>query len=291
MKSFSILIACALLTATTSFAATADTAGAAAKDTTSITQTPEAKKSSSANSLVLGYKSFNETGRFGYTDDAVSKDAFAGRVYKGKHEARLGYKHSSGWGGYAQMTQYRYDYKDSLNNNNKWSMSDPSITLNHPAFYADDTLKVFGSIRYYIPTTDRSKRLNTQQYSYYLDAVYSLGDGAELYNQFNPRYFSLNSYGLTDTRVRLEDFTTYTKKIGNWGRWGVGQWTQFEEHPNSPNGMTTDVFPLFDYMITSKIFLGPRVYLPVYSKDFVYDGSRSATLSNAYFQLYIQASL
>ena len=44
-------------------------------------------------------------------------------------------------------------------------------------------------------------------------------------------------------------------------------------------------------MITSKIFLGPRVYMPVYVKEAVYEGSRNVTLDNAYFQLYIQASL
>lgn len=296
MKSLSILIACTLLTATTSFAATPtgtaeNNEAAAAQATNSVSATLDTKKPSSSNPIILGYKSYNDTARFGYGGDPVSKDPYAGRIYKGKHEARLGYKHSSGWGGFAQMTQYRHDFKDSLNNNNRWSMSDPSVTLIHPNFYSDDNWKVFGSVRYYIPSTERSTRLNVQQYAYYFDTVYSLGDGAEIFNEINPRYFSQNTYGLTDTRVRIEDITTYTKKIGNWGRWGIGQWTQFEEHPNSPNGMTTDIYPMFDYMITSKIFFGPRVYLPVYANNFVYDGSRSATLSNAYFQLYVQATL
>jgi hypothetical protein len=103
--------------------------------------------------------------------------------------------------------------------------------------------------------------------------------------------FVLTSYGPTDTRVKLEDFTTYTRKLEKWGRYGIGQWTQFEQHAEAPNGLTVDIYPFFDYMVTPKVFVGPRVYAPVMAQNFVYDGARSATWDNAYFELYFQASL
>jgi hypothetical protein len=253
--------------------------------------TPQAKPKSILDSVVLGYKSSNETGRFGFKDQNVSKDAFTGRTYKGKHEAKLGYKHSSGWGAYAQMTQYRYDYKENPNNNNKWSSSDPSLTITHPDFYNDGTLKLFGSLRYYVPNTDRSKALGVRQFAYYFDVSYKMAQDQEIFNEFNPRAFGQDSYAATDTRVKLEDLTTYTKKLGTWGRYGVGQWTQYEQHAEAPNGLTVDVFPFFDYTFTSKIFMGPRVYMPVLVQNSVYDGSRAATWENAYFQLFLSASL
>ena len=110
MKAISLLMTCTLLITATSFAQTAtsaapasgtveNTQGATANATTNTsTTTAEVKKSSILDSVILSYKSSNESGRFGFKDEAVSKDAFTGRVYKGKHEAKLGYKQSSGWG-------------------------------------------------------------------------------------------------------------------------------------------------------------------------------------------------
>lgn len=293
-KSTALILGTVMLAGLSAFAQTP-----AASPSTTMTIAPEAKSSSILDSVVLGFKSYNETGRFGYQDQEVvadkknpnSKDAFIGRTYKGKHEARLGYKHTSGWGVYGTMTQYRYDYSSSPNNNNKWSVSDPSITLTHPDFYNDGTLKIFGSARYYVPHTDRSKQLGVRQAAYYFDVSYKLAQDQEIFNEFNPRIFVQDSYSATDTRVKLEDLTTYTRKLGTWGRYGVGQWTQYEQHAEAPNGLTVDVFPFFDYLYTSKIFLGPRVYMPVLVEQSVYDGSRNATWENAYFQLFLQASL
>ncbi len=272
---------------------------AVSPETTLSTSAPVAKSSSILDSVVLGYKSYNDSGRFGFQNQEVvadrknpaSKDAYVGRTYKGKHEAKLGYRHSTGWGLYGQMTQYRYDYSSNPNDNSKWSVSDPSITLTHPEIYSDSDLKVFGSLRYYLPLTDRSKLLNVRQAAYYLDSIYKFAQDQELFNEFNPRMFVQDTYGATDTRVKLEDITTYTRKIGTWGRYGAGQWTQNEQHADAPNGLTVDVYPFFDYMFTSKIFAGPRLYMPVMVQNSVYDGSRAATWENAYFELYLQASL
>jgi len=258
----------------------------------STTVNTESKPSSILDSVVLGYKSYNDTGRFGFKDQDVSaKDAYTGRTYKGKHEAKLGYKHSSGWGVYGQMTQYRYDYSANPNGNSKWSAADPSITLMHPTIFDNGTLKMTGYARYYVPNTDRSKALGVRQAAYYSDIVYKLAQDQEIFNEINPRMFVQDSYSATDTRVKVEDFTSYTRKIAPWGRWGVGQWTQFEQHAEAPNGLTVDVYPFFDYMVTQKIFMGPRLYMPVMAQNFVYDGSRSASWENAYWELYFQASL
>ncbi|PIS09813.1 MAG: hypothetical protein COT73_12730 [Bdellovibrio sp. CG10_big_fil_rev_8_21_14_0_10_47_8] len=265
-----------------------------AADSSAVSTTKNTTKSSSSSllkSVVFGYKSYNDTGRFGYTNKDLSKDAFDGRTYKGKHEAKLGYKHESGWGAYGQITQYRYDYNESSAAANRWSASDPSLTLTHPAWYKSSDLMLLGSARYYVPNTDRSKALGVKQISYYFDLVYKMGSGQEIFNDLNPRAFVQDRYGDSDTRYKLEDVTVYTKTIGQWGRWGVGQWTQYEQHAATAPGLTMDVFPQFDYLITPKIFLGPRLYLPVLVQNSVYDGSKAATFENAYLELFLQASL
>ena len=293
MKKASALLSIGILIAGVATKAQTSDANKVAPADNSLTTTvaPEAKKSSVLDNVILGYKSYNDTGRFGFKDQDVSKDSYTGRTYKGKHEAKLGYKHSSGWGFYGQLTQYRTDYSSNPSNNNKWSVSDPSLTLTHPDLYNDGVLKVFGQVRYYMQHTDRSKQLGVQQWAYYFDVVYKLTSDQEIFNEFNPRMFAQRTYGASDTRVKLEDITTYTRKIAPWGRWGVGQWTQYEQHADAPNGLTVDAYPFFDYMFTSKIFAGPRLYLPVMVQNSVYDGSRQASWENAYFQLFWSASL
>ncbi len=270
---------------------TAAAAPVAAGTNLSTTVAPEAKKSSILDSIVLGYKSYNDSGRFGFQNQDVSKDSFAGRSYKGKHEVKLGYKHSSGWGAYGQITQNRSNYRTNPNNNSKWSSSDPSLTLTHPSFYDDGTLKLFGSARYYVPNADRSKDYGVRQLAYYFDMTYKLAADREIFNEVNPRVFKQDRYNAADTRMKIEDITTITQKLGAWGRYGVGQWTQYEQHAESPNGLTVDVYPFFDYTFSNKIFVGPRLYLPVLVEQTVYDGSRAATWENAYFQMFISASL
>lgn len=273
----------------TSFAAVA-----ADPASTSIIKDSSLKKNSFSDNIVLGYKSYNETGRFGYRNDEVkknTKDAFIGRVYKGKHEAKLGFKMDSGWGLFGQLTQYRNDYSQNPNDNSKWSVSDPSLTMMHPDFYNDGTLKLFGSLRYYVPYTDRSKSLEVKQWAYYFDATYKISADLEVFNEFNPRFFAQSTYGSTDTRLKWEDILTITRKESAQLRWGLGQWTQWEQHAEAPQGTTIDIYPFLAYSFAPKFYVEPRIYLPVFVQNSVYDGSRNATWENSYFQIFVSASL
>jgi len=266
-----------------SFAAAAQTAQ------NSLSTTVEKPKQTSVfDNVILGWKSYNDSARFGELK-ATKKDPSKGRVLKSKHEFQAGLKFENGWGAYLQNSQTNSTYNDS--ELNKWALGDPSLTLLHPNWFKSPVLKIGGSVRTYIPMTDRSKDFDTRQYAYYLTTSYNIKDGQEVFNIFIPRWFVTNRYSATDTTFYMEDRTIYTHKFAPWGRWGVGQWTQYEVHASTSPGMTIDVIPQFDYLFTSKIFAGPRVSLPVYVKNSVYDSSKQVSWENAYFEIFMQASL
>lgn len=259
-----------------------------AQQTTTTMPLPQITATKAHQPLMLGVKSYNDTGRFGELKDDKN-DSSKGRTYKGKHEVFLGYRHQSGWGAYGQITQYRYEYNNA--ELNKWSMSDPSLTLVHPDFYNSDGLRLSGSARAYIPYTDRTKAQNIRQYAYYFNFNYALADGAEVFNTFIPRWFAADTYKAADSRFYIEDRTIYTQKVGSWGRWGIGHWTQFEQHAETPVGLTVELIPQFDFLISPKAFIGPRISFPVYVQDTVYDAPAEATSKYIYAQIYFQATL
>lgn len=239
-------------------------------------------------SLLLGFKSYNDTGRFEYLKDNA-KGPTKGQTFNGKQEVFLGYKGTSGWGGYVQLTQYRYEFNDS--SLNKWSVSDPSVSLIHPDLYNDGTLKVSGLVRTYIPHTDRSKNQNIRHYAYYSTQLYALGQGRDLFNQLIPRWFAAGRYNDGDTRFYVENRTVFTQKLNSWARWGIGNWLQMEQHAATATGYVDEVIPQFDFILNQNVFFGPRLSLPIFSQNSVYDGPRNATFEQARGELYFQATL
>ncbi|RYZ86002.1 MAG: hypothetical protein EOP06_15335 [Proteobacteria bacterium] len=238
--------------------------------------------------LLLGLKSYNASARFEYrNDDATGPNK--GQIYNGKQEAFLGYKAGNSWGAYGQFTQYRLQYNDSALN--KWSLSDPSLSILHPDLFNNGIVKISGLARAYVPITDRSKRLGIRQFAYYSNLNYDVGNGHEISHQSVPRFFAADTYGDADTRFVLEDRLTYSYKIGKWGRAGVSNWFQFEQHAATKPGYTSEVIPQFDYMISPSMFIGPRVYLPIFAQNKVYDGPSNATFEQSKVELYLQATL
>ncbi|MBC7742795.1 MAG: hypothetical protein H7061_11385 [Bdellovibrionaceae bacterium] len=234
-------------------------------------------------SLLLGFKSYNDTGRFGTINDAK------GQTYSGKQEAFLGYRFQSGWGGFVQATQYRYQYNDSTLN--KWSASDTSVTLIHPDIYNDGTFKVIGTVRAYIPQTDRSKSKNIRQYAYYSTQLYAFAKGHDLFNQIIPRFFVADRYSDADTTFYIEDRTVYTEKLATWARWGIGNWFQYEKHSATIAGYSDEIIPQFDFILNSNFYFGPRLSLPVFTQNSVYDAPKNATWDQARAELFLQVTL
>lgn len=246
------------------------------------------KPPKTSSSLLLGLKSYNSTARVAYLqDDATSPTK--GQTYNGKQEVFLGYKFDNEWGGFAQVTQYRQQYNNS--NLDRWSSGDPSLTLLHPNLFDNGAVRVLGQFRAYLPYTDRSKNQNIRQFAYYSTQIFALGNGQEIFNQVIPRYFAADKYNDADTTWYVENRTIYTKKISSWCKLGIGNWLQIENHSATTTGYTSEVIPQVDFLVSSNITFGPRVALPIYSQNSVYDGPKNATLQEARGELFFQATL
>jgi hypothetical protein len=237
---------------------------------------------------LLGFKSYNTSARVRYLQDDTS-GANKGQTYNGKQEFFVGYKFANDWGGFFQAAQSRLQYNDSTLD--RWATNDPSLTLLHPDFFDNGFLRLRGQLRGYLAYTDRSKAQNIQQVAYYFTQILALGNGQELFNQVVPRYFGASTYKATDTNFLLENRTIYTKKINSWCKLGLGNWFQAEQHAGTPTGYSSEVIPQVDFVLNSNLSFGPRMYLPVFSQNVVYDGPRNATLDEARGELFIQASL
>jgi hypothetical protein len=230
-----------------------------------------------------------------YNDSARLKDLYESRsnpkirTYKGRQELSFGYRLESGWGLSGQLVQTRHEYGES--ELDKWAISDPNVTFSHPDFYKDDDTKVSGSLRYYVPYTDRSKSVNLRQWAYYLGLNQTLPHKAEIFNLFVNRVFAADSYKATDTRYLVENRLIYTKKFSERWRWGVGHWTFWEQHAETSPGFSMELVPQLDYMLSSKTFLGPRLSLPLAVKNEVYEGPKQVSLDNSFFEIYFQTSL
>jgi hypothetical protein len=245
---------------------------------------PEVKKPSSILSHVIaGWKSRNNTGR------AEEMNSEKGREMALKQEVWAGYKHDSGWGLYGMYAGNYNNFKDDAKT--KWNMADPSITLVHPALYTSDNLKVTGKLRRYLPLSKFSDAHNMVQTAYYIDATYKMGRGQEIYNNVTFRNFTYDTHGPGSTDYYVEDTTNYTKEFAKNWRWGLGHWTQYESHFNTSPGLTVELVPMLDYMITPKSFMGPRVYLPIAVNNKVNDGAKDARWNQAYFQFFVLMNL
>lgn len=286
MKSSSIVFLAALFAFAPLAQAQQSPATNATSATATLAVTPEKQPAKSA--WLAGFKSYNTSGRVGYMNDDA-KGLNKGQVYSGKQEFFVGYKFANDWGGFLQGAQSRQHYNDR--NMNRWSVSDPSVTLMHPDFYNDGYVKLRGQFRAYVPYTDRSKAQNIQQVAYYFTQIFSLPNGQEVFNQVIPRYFGADSYKDTDTTFYVENRTIYTKKLNSWCKLGLGNWLQMERHAGTPTGFSSEVIPQVDFIVSSNMSFGPRVSLPIYSENAVYDGPRNATLAEARGELFFQASL
>lgn len=259
-----------------------------AQETTSAPQqqvlTETVKEEKSDYSLVLGFKSYNDTGR---GRDYSNPD---GLRAKSKEELYVGFKHSSGWGTYYNGVYSLESHAGS--GVSKAAQGDPSIALLHPDYYNDGRIKHSGYMKMYYPVTDRSRDLGIYQYSYYLQTTVknAIGD-FDLLNIFTPRYFDDRSKKASNTHYFFEDISFLSRRYNSWIKYGVGQHTQYEAHFGTSPGLSTEVFPFMEFWIGSKSFISPRISLPVVARNSVYDGPRNATLEEARAQVYLQLGI
>jgi hypothetical protein len=235
-----------------------------------------------APSIIAGLKSFNDSGR------AVEYDKANGRTFKGKQEIYAGIKTKSGWGTFVQMVQTAQDTKQT---DAKWVLGDPSLTIVHPAVYDSPNLRVWGQFRQYFPASDFAQKYNQYQSAYYSFLVYHINESDAVFNQLTPRYFFQSKYDAFNTKLYFEDRTVFTHKINPWLRVGAGHWTQLEQHEATPTGLVSEVFPMADIIVNKNLYFGPRLMLPVVSKNSVYDGPKAVALDNAMLEIYLEATL
>jgi hypothetical protein len=251
---------------------------------TNTVQAPEvAKPSSILKHVIAGLKSQNNSGR------VAELNSEKGRTIQAKQEVWLGYKHDSGWGLFGLYATTYNNYKDDAKT--KWSLGDPSATLVHPAWYSDGNLRVTGKLRRYFPESDYSKAHGMRQTAYYLDATYKMSHGQEIYNNLTARKFTYDNHGPANTDYYVEDTTNYTKTFAKDFRWGVGHWTQYESHYNTSPGLSIELVPQMDYMLTPSTFMGPRIRLPVVAENSVLDGPKAVKWNQAYFQFFVLMNL
>jgi hypothetical protein len=301
MKKLSLIILCTGLmahaeTSTTTAdlsapaAATADSAApaAAATNTSTAAQSETSTSQAILKHVIAGWKSQNNSGR---SDDLKNPN---GRRTEAMQEVWAGYK-NKGWGVYGlyASTYYNNAGKGSPvgKSNGYWSMNDPSVTLVHPNWYTGDDLVVTGKLRRYIPLSTYSDQHGMVQTAYYIDAYYKMAQRQDIFNNVTFRSFTYDNHGPSSTKNYVELTTNYTKYFSRDFRWGFGHWTQIEQHYGTPTGYSVELTPILDYAPTPKIFMGPRIRMPVVAQGAVYDGPQSASLNQAYFQFFLLANL
>lgn len=211
-----------------------------------------------------------------------------GRQYSLKNEYSVGATHQSGWGLSAMAVTSGKTYDDSTRN--AFGAGDPSVTLGHP-LYADDTNRLWGQLRTYFPVTDRSKSNEILQVAYYLFASRKLSGRQELFNALIFREFYQPSYKSSDTTFLIEEALSYAKTLNSWFSLGVVQRVSLEWHDQSPVGTAADFYPFAKFALNKNASLEPRVILPVYKVNEVYDSARNAALDNAQAELYLSLSI
>ena len=208
MKLFTLVMTTALLTLTVQAQTTTTTISTSPETQSATTLAAPAKPA--ATNIILGYKAATDSGR------AADMDVIGGRNAKSKNEAFAGYRMDNGWGGFFNAVQtYNSFYKNDAKT--KWSQGDSSITLIHPDFYKSSNLTLYGQLRYYIQTTDRSIDKNVNHFAYYFRLNAKFEGGHEIYNELIPRYFGSTKYVAADTVNYIEDTTIYSYKIDGTG--------------------------------------------------------------------------
>jgi hypothetical protein len=180
-------------------------------------------------------------------------------------------------------------YADDSRNN--VGAGDPSVTLIHPVLYKDRDMTISGQFRRYFPVSDWASNRNQQQYAYYMFTTYAFGHGVNAFNQLTPRFFQQSYYKPSDTHFMTEDYTTLTKQVASWFKYGLGQHTQIEWHDQTSMGQTVEVYPLADLVFSKNISVEPRYYLPVYSMNRVYDAPKSVSLGDSRAEIYMQITI
>lgn len=234
--------------------------------------------------LSAGFKSYNNPGRERELAEAK------GRRFKSKNEFSLTLKDQLGWGVQALAVETLETKGDAKLN--KFGPADPSLTFSHPIF-ENDIFKISGAFRQYFPVSDRSVTNHIWQHAYYLNASAKLPGKIEITNILTPRYFTQDQYKPADTLFYAENWNFITKKFDSikWLRVGLGQHHQVEVHPVTQTGVVADIYPIVDFIVSSNIYFGPRVYFPVLVSGSVADSAKNATLSEAQAEFYFQATL
>lgn len=251
---------------------------------TSVSTTSESTTAAPATvRLMSGLKSTNDSARF------VDQNNSQARTLKAKQEIYLGARHTSGWGAYGQVVQTRAAFNDSKKD--RWVSEDPSVTLLHPEYYSDTVSSWSGQFRLYFPVSSSSKPLNRYQAAYYLTYKEKINFQDDFSNQLIPRAYFQNSYLATDRTFYVEDKATFSRKVNSWFKAGIGQWTQIESHNRSETGATIDVFPYADFILSKNVFIGPRVFLPLFVQGSVNEGARAARADHAFAEVYLEAKI
>ena len=274
--------------AQTSTTSTASTAAAPAATSTTATQSSKydivAPKIGPVT-IKAAITSQNTTGR-GY-----EYDNSLGRRYRLKNEYSVGAVHTSGFGLSAMAVTSGKQYAEGNTAQNRMGAGDPSLTLIHPALYKDQNLSITGQLRRYFPVSDFSVNRTQQQVAYYLFANYTLPKSAAVWNQLTGRNFDQSFYNKADSKYLVEDYTTLTQNLNSWFKYGIGQHTQFEWHETTAPGQSIELYPLADFIVSSNIYIEPRLYFPLLSVNTVYDAPKAVALNNTQAELFIRMGM
>lgn len=212
-----------------------------------------------------------------------------GRRLRQKYEYYLGAVHSSGFGAYGQAvtsgTTFAGTGKSAIVG------GDPSVTILHPDFYKDASLTLSGQFRRYFAVSDRSKSRDQKQYAYYFYTTYKMPAAWTAWNQATPRFFDQDIYKVGDTHFYFEDVTNLTKQINQSLALGIGQWTQVEWHDRTDTGISVDASVFARFTPIGNIWIEPRLILPAYVHNTVFDAPRKVALDGARAELYAQITL
>jgi|GEM_PF-2112958 len=238
--------------------------------------------------LKAGIKSQNTTGRLYEMNNPD------GRRYQAKQEYYTGLVHKSGWGAYGQAVTSGPLYGgngQNLPGAGSLGAGDPSLTVLHPDWYRGTSLTLGGQYRSYFPISDRSLDRQQHQQAYYLYTTYKMPAQWTIWNQTVPRYFIQSYYKPSDTTFYVEDLGTLTKQLTTRWAAGVGQWTQVETHRETKTGVSVDLSGFVRYTPIQNVWIEPRLILPAYVKESVYDAAKAVSLQNARAELYAQMTL
>jgi hypothetical protein len=278
MRSHFFPILCSTLLITASFSAWAVTQQSTYINDPTNNETPK-------SSLILGFASYNDTTQNYLFQNSTQQN------YEGTQEIYSGWKWSNGWSFYGIVKSYAENYNQDSTQTFHWVTGDPSLTLGHPLLYKDYNLEIGGQVRAYFTVSNYSSKHNISPYAYYSFLLYRLGAKTEINNALIPRLYYEPNYIVGDTTTYLEDRTSWTRNMNNWFAYGVGQWTQLENHYQKESGYCSEVYPFMNFKLAPNVTLSPRIFFPVMTYGSVYEGPTSVALDNMRAELFFGASL